>query len=289
MEEVFLEAGSPEGVFQNLFINYDQAAHVIKYEMVRGVTLTGSNYAGNRVAELAGSAGKKTVLELGGSDPYVVFADADLEKAADTGIMARFQNNGQSCIAAKRFIIEKKVHDQFLKIFKSKVESLKVGDPMDPETVIGPLARKDLLLELEDHLQHIADQGGKIICGGKRLDEESLILEPTIITDLPVNAEINREELFGPVIPFFTFESEEEALDTANHTQFGLGASVWTLDRKVADRMARGIESGTVAINGMVKSEPGLPFGGVKDSGYGRELSEVGMKEFLNLKTVNYF
>ncbi len=289
MEDVFLQAGSPEGVFQNLFINYDQAAHVIKDEAVRGITLTGSNYAGNRVAELAGSMGKKTVLELGGSDPYIVFADADLEEAAETGIMARFQNNGQSCIAAKRFIIEEKIFGQFLEIFKSKVDSLKVGDPMDPETIIGPLARKDLLLELEDHLQHIIDQGGKIICGGKRLAKDSLVLEPTIITGLPVDAEINKEELFGPVIPIFTFSSEIEALDIANNTQFGLGASAWTADRDCADRMARGIESGTVAINGMVKSEPGLPFGGIKDSGYGRELSEIGMKEFLNTKTVNYF
>jgi len=289
MEDVFLEAGAPEGVFQNLFINYDQAAHVIEYESVRGVTLTGSNYAGNRVAELAGSFGKKTVLELGGSDPYVVFADADLEEAAETAIMARFQNNGQSCIAAKRFIIEKTVFEPFLELFKSKVEVLKKGDPMDPETVIGPLARKDLLLELEDHIQHIMDQGGKIICGGKRMDEDSLVLEPTIITDLPMDAPINQEELFGPVIPIFSFKTEEEALRLANHTQFGLGAAVWTADRKRADRMARGIESGTVAVNGMVKSEPGLPFGGIKASGYGRELSEIGMKEFLNIKTVNYF
>jgi succinate-semialdehyde dehydrogenase/glutarate-semialdehyde dehydrogenase len=160
---------------------------------------------------------------------------------------------------------------------------------MDPDTVIGPLARKDLLLELEDQIQHILDQGGKIITGGKRLKEGCLILEPTIITDLPIDAPVNEEELFGPVIPVFSFRTEEEALEMANHTHFGLGASVWTKDRKRAERMARGIESGTVTINSMVKSEPGLPFGGIKASGYGRELSEVGMKEFLNIKTVSYF
>ena len=289
MEELFLDAGAPEGVFQNLFISYEQAGKVIRHQSVMGITLTGSNYAGNKVAELAGSVGKKTVLELGGSDPYVVFADADLEQAAEIAIMARFQNNGQSCIAAKRFIVEDSVFDRFLEIFTNKVQALTVGDPMDPDTVIGPVARKDLLLELEDQVQHIISQGGKIHSGGKRLKERSLILEPTIITDLPFDAPANEEELFGPVIPVFRFSSEEEALEIANHTIFGLGASVWTSDRDKADRMARGIESGTVAVNGMVKSEPGLPFGGVKASGYGRELSELGMKEFMNQKTVNYF
>jgi succinate-semialdehyde dehydrogenase/glutarate-semialdehyde dehydrogenase len=176
-----------------------------------------------------------------------------------------------------------------MKLFKNKVEALKAGDPMDPDTIIGPLARKDLLLELEDQLQHILDQGGKIVTGGNRHNEGSNILEPTIITDLPIDAPINDEELFGPIIPVFRFTNEEEALDMANNTKFGLGASVWTANRELADRMARGIESGTVAVNGMVKSEPGLPFGGIKASGYGRELSEAGIKEFINVKTVNYF
>ena len=160
---------------------------------------------------------------------------------------------------------------------------------MDPDTIIGPLARKDLLLELEDQIQHIIDQGGRILTGGKRLQEGSLILEPTIVTGLPLDAPVNEEELFGPIIPVFPFRTEEQALEMANHTRFGLGASVWTGDRDRADRMARGIESGMVAVNGMVKSEPGLPFGGIKASGYGRELSEIGMKEFLNVKTVSYF
>lgn len=289
MEQLFLEAGAPQGVFQNLFINYQQVSRVIAYDAVRGVTLTGSNYAGNRIAEMAGALGKKCVLELGGSDPYIVFADADLEKAAETAIMARFQNNGQSCIAAKRFIVEEKAFEPFLALFKPKVEAMKTGDPMDPDTMIGPLARKDLLLELEDQIRQILDQGGRIITGGKRQKEGQLILEPTIITDLPIDAPINELEIFGPVIPVFSFKTEKEALEMANHTRFGLGASVWTSNRDCADRMARSIESGTVAVNGMVKSEPGLPFGGIKASGFGRELSELGMKEFLNIKTVNYF
>ena len=289
IEQLFLDAGAPEGVFQNLLINYDQASQVIRHPAVRGITLTGSNYAGYKVAELAGAMGKKTVLELGGSDPYVVFADADLENAAETGIMARFQNNGQSCISAKRFIVQEEIYDAFLSLFREKVESLKVGDPMNPETIIGPLARKDLLLELEDQLQHIIRQGGKILTGGVRHSPKSLILEPTIVIDLPIDAQINQDELFGPVIPVFSFKTEIEAVQIANNTPFGLAASVWTGSRERADRIAPRIESGTVAINGMVKSEPNLPFGGIKSSGYGRELSEIGMHEFLNIKTVNYF
>jgi succinate-semialdehyde dehydrogenase/glutarate-semialdehyde dehydrogenase len=289
MEQVFLDAGAPEGVFQNLLISYEQAREVIQHPAVRGITLTGSNYAGYKVAELAGAMGKKTVLELGGSDPYIIFADADLEQAAETGIMARFQNNGQSCIAAKRFIVQEEAYEPFLSLFRKKVEALKVGDPMDPSTVIGPVARKDLLLELEDQLIHIIDQGGKILTGGQRRDPDLLILEPTIVTDLPIDAPINAEELFGPVLPVFRFGKEHEAVSMANQTPFGLAASIWTGSRERADRIAPRLDAGTVAVNGMVKSEPNLPFGGIKASGYGRELSETGMHEFLNIKTVNYF
>jgi len=289
IEQVFLDAGAPEGVFQNLLISYDQASQVIRHPAVRGVTLTGSNIAGYKVAELAGAMGKKTVLELGGSDPYIIFADADLEQAAETGIMARFQNNGQSCIAAKRFIVQEDIYEPFLTLFRKKVEALKVGDPMDPETMIGPVARKDLLFELEDQLQHILTQGGKILIGGKRQHPKSSILLPTIVTDLPIDAPINQDELFGPVIPVFSFQKEHEAVEMANQTPFGLGCSIWTGSREKADRIAPRIDTGTVAINGMVKSDPNLPFGGIKASGYGRELSEIGMHEFLNIKTVSYF
>jgi succinate-semialdehyde dehydrogenase/glutarate-semialdehyde dehydrogenase len=289
MEQVFLDAGAPEGIFQNLLISYAQASQVIRHPAVKGITLTGSNYAGYKVAELAGAMGKKTILELGGSDSYIVFADADLEQAAETGIMARFQNNGQSCIAAKRIIVQEEVYESFLSLFRAKVENLKVGDPMDPDTVIGPVARKDLLLELEDQLNHIVNQGGKILTGGKRRSPKSQILEPTIVTDLPIHAPINQDELFGPIIPVFSFKTENEAIQMANHTPFGLAASIWTGSREKADRIVPRIDAGTVAVNGMVKSEPNLPFGGIKASGYGRELSETGMHEFLNIKTVNYF
>ena len=289
IDQLVRDAGAPEGVFQNLFVNYEQAKTVIGHAGVSGVTLTGSNYAGNRIAALAGEQGKKTVLELGGSDPYIVLADADLEKSAEVAIMARFQNMGQSCISAKRFIIHEDVFDRFLDHFTARVEKLKIGDPMDPETVIGPLARKDLLLELENQIKHILDQGGRILTGGTRHEKEELILNPTIITDLPPDALINQEELFGPVIPVFRFSSDEEAVRMANLTPFGLGASIWSKDRQRAEMLAGQIEAGTVAINGMVMSDPNLPFGGIKASGYGRELSEAGIREFTNMKTVSIF
>jgi succinate-semialdehyde dehydrogenase/glutarate-semialdehyde dehydrogenase len=287
IELVFAEAGLPPGVFQNLFINYRQIEHVIRHEAVSGVTLTGSNFAGYRVAELAGKAGKKTVLELGGSDPYVVFEDSDLGKAMESGIMARFQNNGQSCIAAKRFILQDTIYEEFITGFTALVRELRTGDPMDPETMIGPVARKDLLLELEGQLSRIIDHGGKIVYGGKRLGRT--ILEPTIVTELPIDDPVNKEELFGPVIPIFRFSTTEQAIEMANNTPFGLGASVWTRDEEKAAMVAAGIETGTIAVNGMVKSEPALPFGGIKASGYGRELSLYGFREFLNIKTVSYY
>jgi succinate-semialdehyde dehydrogenase/glutarate-semialdehyde dehydrogenase len=289
MEDLFLDAGLPEGCFQNLYIDYSQTATVVRNRFVQGATLTGSNYAGNKLAELAGQNGKKTVLELGGSDPYIVFDSADLDHAIKTGIMARFQNNGQSCIAAKRFFIQDTIYDQFLDGFTAAVEEIKCGDPMDPDTVIGPVARKDLLIELEEQLEKMVKAGGKIITGGKRFKPDSIILEPTLITGLDHSADIIQEELFGPVLPIFKFNDEKTVIELANDTPFGLGASVWTNDMDQARRVAHGIQTGTVSINGMVKSDPGLPFGGVKASGYGRELSEIGLREFVNIKTVSFF
>jgi succinate-semialdehyde dehydrogenase/glutarate-semialdehyde dehydrogenase len=289
IEELLLDAGAPEGVMQNLMIDHRQAGRVIEHPAVTGVTLTGSNLAGNMIAERAGRSGKKTVLELGGSDPYIVFKDADFEEAAKVGIMARFQNNGQSCIAAKRFLIQDTIFEQFVACFSEKVSKLKTGDPMDPETIIGPLARQDLMTELENQLHIMISHGAKVICGGKRLPQQNLIMEPAVITGLSPDDPVNRQELFGPVIPVFPFDSEEKAIALANQTPFGLGASVWTADKEKATRVARSIDTGTVAINGMVRSEPGLPFGGVKASGYGRELSVFGFREFLNIKTVNYY
>ena len=289
MEKVFRQAGTPGGIFQNLFIGYSQSEIVIKHPRVAGVTLTGSNYAGYKIAEMAGKYGKKTVLELGGSDPFIVFENADLDKAVDTGIITRFQNTGQSCIAAKRFFIQDKIFEDFVKRLTDKAQKQKTGDPMDPETDIGPIARKDLLLELEEQINRMVKEGGKVITGGRRIYPDKLLLEPTVITDLPPWSPVNDEELFGPILPLFPFHDEEEAVHLANHNPFGLGANVWTSDPDQALRVAHQLETGTVAINGMVKSEPNLPFGGVKASGYGRELSVFGMREFVNIKTVNFF
>jgi len=289
MEKLFLQAGVPEGVFQNLFIDYKQSEIVIKHPRVAGVTLTGSNYAGYKIAELSGKYGKKSVLELGGSDPYIVFESADIEKAVETGIIARFQNTGQSCIAAKRFFIQDKIFKEFLNILTANVKKQKVGDPMDPETNIGPVAREDLLLELEDQINRMTSEGGRIITGGRRIHPDKLLLEPTVITDLSPESTVNEEELFGPVLPLFSFRDEQEAVHLANDNPFGLGANVWTSDADQAKRVAHHLEAGTIAINGMVKSEPNLPFGGVKASGYGRELSVFGIREFVNIKTVNFF
>jgi succinate-semialdehyde dehydrogenase/glutarate-semialdehyde dehydrogenase len=288
IEDLIKRSGAQEGVFMNLFIDYDQAQIIISNSSVQGVTLTGSNSAGYKIAELAGRFGKKSVLELGGSDPYIVFESADLKKSCETAVMARFQNNGQSCIAAKRFFIQDKIFNEFLEMFKAAVLKIRTGDPMDPDTLLGPIAREDLLIELEELLESIKKSGGKILTGGKRTSPDSQILEPTIIIDLPKDSRLLDLELFGPIIPVFSFSSEEEAIQLANDTPYGLGASIWTGDTEQARRVASRLQTGMVSVNNMVKSEPALPFGGVKASGYGRELSEFGIREFVNIKAVSF-
>jgi succinate-semialdehyde dehydrogenase/glutarate-semialdehyde dehydrogenase len=289
IEDLILQSGAPDRIFMNLFIDYSQVQTIISYPAVQGVTLTGSNDAGYKTAALAGKFGKKSVLELGGSDPYIVFESADLQKSSETAILARFQNNGQSCIAAKRFFIQDTIFDHFLDLFKNAVLKIKTGNPMDPDTLLGPVAREDLLIELEEQLELIKESGGKIITGGKRASPGSQILEPTIIIDLPKDSRVLDQELFGPIIPIFRFNSEEEAIQLSNDTPYGLAASIWTGDEGQARRVASCLKTGMVTINSMVKSEPALPFGGVKASGYGRELSEFGIREFVNIKTVSFY
>jgi len=289
IEKVVSEAGVQEGVFANLFINYNQSEAVINHPAVCGVTLTGSEAAGAKVAELAGKNIKKSVLELGGSDPFIVLPDANLDKAVEIGIFARMQNAGQSCIAAKRFIIHEQVYDEFRHKYIAAAEKMKIGNPLDTETDLGPLARPYLLDELVAQIEKSVNMGATIATGGKILHKNKLFFEPTVIENVTEGMPAFHEEIFGPVAVFFKFKTLEEAIELANITEFGLGASVWTQNIEQGLKLAGQINSGIVAVNGLVKSSPDLPFGGTKKSGFGRELGEAGLKEFSNIKTINIF
>jgi succinate-semialdehyde dehydrogenase/glutarate-semialdehyde dehydrogenase len=286
IEEVFREAGYPEGVFQSLLIPSDLVDDIVDDDRVRAATLTGSGPAGRAVASTAGENLKKTVLELGGSDPFVVLDDADVERAAETGAWARNMNGGQSCIAAKRFVVHTGVYDEFLGAFVDEVESLTVGDPMDEDTEVGPQARADLMEEFHEQVEESVEAGAEVPTGGEPLDREGAYYPPTVLTNVPEGCPADSEELFGPAAAVFEVDDEEHAIEKANDTEFGLGASVWTEDRDRGERVARRIDAGCVYVNQLVKSDPRVPFGGVKESGYGRELSEVGIQEFVNRKTV---
>jgi len=286
MQEVFEQAGFPVGVFTNLFIEHDQSDKVIAHPGVMGVSLTGSERAGGHVASVAGKNIKRTVLELGGSDPFIILADADIETAAKIGCDSRMRNSGQSCISAKRFIVVKEVADSFIEKYIANVRKIKLGDPLLEETFMGPLARKDLVTTIEDQVNKTINLGAKLLIGGKRILGKGCYYEPTVITDIPKGSPAYREELFGPVASIFVVENEKEAIELANDTSFGLGASLWTKDKNKALELSKDIQSGSVYINTFVKSDPRIPFGGIKRSGYGRELSDVGIKEFVNIKTV---
>ena len=286
IEEVFREAGVPEGVFQTLLIGSAAVERIIADDRVAGVTLTGSEKAGSTVAEAAGRALKKTVLELGGSDPFIVLADADVGQAATVACRARNQNNGQSCIAAKRFIVEESVADEFEERFTAAVAALKVGNPMDRANQVGPLARADLVDDLERQVNESMRLGAKPLTGGKRIAGDGYYFEPTVLANVRPGMPVYHEETFGPVAAVIRVKDADDALRVANDTEFGLGSNVWTGDVERGKRMAEKIEAGLVFINAMVASDARLPFGGVKRSGYGRELSEVGIKEFTNVQTV---
>jgi succinate-semialdehyde dehydrogenase / glutarate-semialdehyde dehydrogenase len=286
IEEVFREAGMPEGVFQALLIGSAAVERVIADRRIAGVTLTGSDKAGSLVAESAGRALKKTVLELGGSDPFIVLADADLSTAASVACRARNQNNGQSCIAAKRFIVEESVADDFEQRFVGAVAALKVGNPMDRANHVGPLARQDLVEDLERQVNESVRLGARPLVGGKRLDGSGYYFEPTVLSNVKPGMPVYQEETFGPVAALIRVKDAEDAVRVANDTEFGLGSNIWTSDVSRAKKLAERIEAGLVFINGMVASDARLPFGGVKRSGYGRELSEYGIKEFTNIQTV---
>ena len=280
------EAGVPEGAAQNLYLSDDQAAALIADRRVAGVTLTGSTRAGREVAATAGGHLKPMVLELGGSDPFVVLDDADVDRAAQVGVEARCTNSGQSCIAAKRFVVHDAVYDRFADAFVERMRAKVTGDPLADKVDIGPLARADLRDLLARQVDATRRAGGRVLLGGEVPEGRGWFYLPTVLADVPDDAPAACEELFGPVATLFRVGSEDEAVALANRTSYGLGASLWTSDKERAERLVPRLEAGAVFVNGMVKSDPRLPFGGVKDSGFGRELAREGILEFVNPKTV---
>jgi len=286
IEEVLIEAGFPEGVFTTLLISARATAGVIEDPRVAAVTLTGSGPAGSQVASTAGRVFKKSVLELGGSDPCIVLEDADVGRAAQVAAQSRLINAGQSCIAAKRFLVVEAVAGEFTAAFEKALAGLVMGDPMDPETDVGPMARGDLRDELHDQVRRSVDEGARLVLGGEIPAGPGYFYPVTLLTDVTPEMTVAREETFGPVAPIIVVRDGESAVQLANSSELGLGASVWTGDVVRGAELARRIESGAVFVNGLVKSDPRLPFGGVKQSGYGRELSVDGIREFVNVKTV---
>jgi succinate-semialdehyde dehydrogenase / glutarate-semialdehyde dehydrogenase len=285
-EALLREAGLPEEFLQLVQVGHRRIESIIADDRVRGVTLTGSVGAGHAVAEQAGRHGKKSVLELGGSDPFIVLEDADLDRAVAIGVKARLQNSGQSCIAAKRFIVHADVYDDFAERFREEMEAATVGDPSEEGTDVGPLAREDLRDELHEQVRRAVDDGARLLTGGEVPDRPGFFYASTVLTDVTPANPAGHEELFGPVATLFRVSDDEEATAIANASPFGLGASIWTADLDRGEGIARRVDAGVISVNELVKSDPRLPFGGVKDSGYGRELGEAGAREFTNIKSV---
>jgi succinate-semialdehyde dehydrogenase/glutarate-semialdehyde dehydrogenase len=287
IEDLFCRAGFSKGVFQTLLIESARVNQVIEDRRIAAITLTGSVAAGSSVAAAAGKAIKKTVLELGGSDPFIVMPSADLDQAVATAVKARCVNTGQSCIAAKRFIVHRDIAERFERKLVERMSALKIGDPMDESTDIGPLATEEVRDGIEAQVSKTIHMGARALLGGKRIERAGFFFAPTVLTQIPENSPADQEELFGPVASIFHANGIEEALRIANKTQFGLGSCIWTNDERERDYFISEIEAGAAFVNGMVASDPRLPFGGIKQSGYGRELSREGIREFVNIKTVS--
>ncbi len=282
IEQLFADAGAPAGLYTNLFVSSDKIEDIIANDVIKGVSLTGSEKAGASVAAAAGKNLKKSVLELGGSDPFIVLEDAELDKTIKWAVYGRMQNCGQACTAAKRFIVMDSVYDEFLQKFKAALEGMQPGDPMKEETKLGPLSSKSALEGLEEQVADSVKAGATLVTGGKRFDMDGFFMQPTILTDIPKSAVAYSEELFGPVASIYRVSSEDEAVELANATRFGLGGAIFTADEQRGQKLAERVHSGMVFINHPTGSQPDLPFGGTNQSGYGRELSALGIEEFLN-------
>ena len=289
IEKIFHDSDIPIDVFRTLIISSRIVSDVIANKHVKAISLTGSEYAGSKVGECSGKHLKKTVLELGGSDPFMVLDDANLSKCIDSAVKGRMLNNGQSCIAAKRFIVHSSVYDEFLSELQKAVGKLAIGDPMMPETSVGPLAREDILNELDKQVQESVKLGATLVTGGSRLDRPGYFYTPTILTNITKDMPVYYDETFGPVFTVFKFDTVNDMVEIANDSDFGLGGSLWSENKEKALSIARRIETGAIFINEFTKSDPRLPFGGIKKSGYGRELSEFGIREFVNIKTISVF
>ncbi|WP_316506435.1 NAD-dependent succinate-semialdehyde dehydrogenase [Nitrosopumilus sp.] len=288
IEKAFAESGIPDGIFQTVIGSVDSANHLIDSD-VNAVTFTGSTNAGAKVGEKAAKNLKKCVLELGGSDPFIVLDDAIIERAAEGAVKGRFINCGQSCVASKRFFVGKNIAKDFIELFIKKASQLKVGDPTSMETDIGPLSSKDGLDTISGIVEDAKQKGAEILLGGSQTDGKGCFYKPTILTNVKPDMRIAKEETFGPVAPITIVENESEAIRMANDVEFGLGASIWTQDIEKANKISRRIESGIVSVNNVVLSDPRIPFGGIKHSGFGRELSRYGMLEFVNIKSVRFY
>ena len=286
IEKIFADAGAPIGVYTNLQISGKRASSVVSDTRIKGVSLTGSEEAGSSIAEQAGKYIKKSVLELGGSDAFIVLEDADIDQAVSWGIIGRINNNGECCIASKRFIVLEEVSDEFLKKFTEKMKNLVIGDPMDPKTELGPLSSEAAVVHIADQIKKAIDAGAKLVLGGTRSKLEGAFMEPTIITNIKPGNPVYYQELFGPVASYFVVKDENEAIKLANDSSYGLGCSIFSSNIERAKNIANQIDTGMVFINHPVWTEADLPFGGTKNSGYGRELSELGIQEFVNRKLI---